>query len=359
MAAGINVQCACRRIGIICISFQRIKTLHCWPYTCSFAPTHPDRQCSLVLVIAGRSIVAVPLRLHQTFQKYSTMKKIILTGSSSGFGILTAKTLASQGHTVYATMRGVNTSNLAAATALKEWASANNAVIEIVELDVTDNVSVQKAIATITKHSGGVIDVLINNAGAAFIGLNETLSADQTGQLFQINVIGVDRMIKAVLPFMHRQKDGLLITLSSVASRQPIPVMGAYGASKAAVDALSASYYYELRSSGIDVVIVQPGAYPSTDIVVKQPIPANPMAEELYGEDMLLFKKSVIKTFTPTGENPDPQEVADQIASLIKTPRGERELWSIVRGGPLTESIHHINQSTRKIVDTILDAVGV
>jgi len=287
------------------------------------------------------------------------MKHIILTGSSSGFGMITAQVLAKSGHQVYATMRNMHTSNADAAKSLRQWAEQQHVNIQIVELDVTSDVSVEKAITEILAHSEGKIDVLINNAGSAFIGFNETLSPAQTDQMFQVNVLGVDRMIKAVLPSMHLVRDGLIITISSVASRQPIPVMGAYGATKAAVDALSVSYYYELMSCGIDVAIVQPGAYPSTDIFTRQAIAANPESEKFYGADMRKFKASVVNLFTPGLENPDTAEVAGVIAELIGQEKGQRQLWTIINGGPLRDSISRANQSIRQIVDTILHAAGV
>ena len=287
------------------------------------------------------------------------MKHIILTGSSSGFGMITAQVLAKSGHQVYATMRNIHTSNAKAAESLRQWAEQQDVNIQVVELDVTSDASVEKAVNEILALSKGKIDVLINNAGSAFIGLNETLSAAQTNQMFQINVIGVDRMIKAVLPTMHIWKDGLIINLSSVASRQPIPIMGTYGATKAAVDALSVSYYYELKNAGIDVAIIQPGAYPSTDIVIKQEVPYNPDSEKFYGTPMQKFKERVMTTFTPGPFNPDPVEVADVIAGLIDLQKGQRQLWTIVNGGPLAESISHVNQSIKQIVDTILHAAGV
>ena len=282
------------------------------------------------------------------------MKNIILTGTSSGFGLLTAQTLARQGHTVFATMRNVHTRNVAAAASLTGWAKDNKLNIEVVELDVTDDASVMLAMVSIAEKTNGHMDVLINNAGTAYTGLNETLSAAQTDQIFQINVIGVDRMIKGVLPYMHKNKDGLIITLSSVVSRQCAPIMGTYSASKAAVDSLSVSYYYELRNTGIDVAIVQPGAFPTTDIISKQMTPANPSAENYYGEDMHYYKKAVEKYFEPTPSSPDPQIVADLIVELIKTPKGQRQLWSIVGGGPFASAVNDINAAIRQLADTIV-----
>jgi NAD(P)-dependent dehydrogenase (short-subunit alcohol dehydrogenase family) len=106
------------------------------------------------------------------------MKTILLTGSSSGFGLQAAKTLAIQRHTVYATMRNINSSNAAVAQELKEWAKTHGAPLEVVELDVTRNDSVKQAIAEITQQSGGVIDVLINNAGLSYMGTGEALTIE-------------------------------------------------------------------------------------------------------------------------------------------------------------------------------------
>lgn len=286
--------------------------------------------------------------------KFNRMKNIILTGSSSGFGLTTAKILAEAGHRVFATMRNTNGRNAEVAASLLQWAGNNAHQLEVVELDVTSDDSVKQAIETISIKTGGIIDVLINNAGSAYIGLNETLSAAQTNQMFQINVIGVDRMIKAVLPFMHRQKDGLLLTLSSVTARQPTPVMGIYASSKAAVDALSVSYYYELKSSGIDVSILQPGAYQTTDIVSNQMVPQNPEAEKDYAADMINYKNAVLKYFEPTDSSPDPREIADKILELIDTPKGQRPLWTLIGAGQLTGTISNINNSVKDLVDKLV-----
>jgi NAD(P)-dependent dehydrogenase (short-subunit alcohol dehydrogenase family) len=282
------------------------------------------------------------------------MKKILLTGSSSGFGFLAAKTLAAKGHTVYATMRNINGSNASNARALRDWAKTSDAKLEVVELDVTSDASAQAAIKTILASSGGTIDVLINNAGISFIGLSETLTTEQSNQLFQVNTIGTDRMIRAVLPTMHKQGSGLIINVSSVQARQMIPTFTVYNATKAAVDALSVGYYYELRSSGIDVAIIQPGGYPTTDIVTKGIQPANPGAEKFYGADMIKVKNSLNHYFTPTETSPSPQPVADKMLELVDAKQGERALWSLVGAGPLEAYIDQINQTTKTIGDLLV-----
>jgi NAD(P)-dependent dehydrogenase (short-subunit alcohol dehydrogenase family) len=286
------------------------------------------------------------------------MKKIILTGSASGFGYLAAKTLAAKGYTVYATMRNVNGANAAVAAELKQWAADNQASLEVVELDITNDQSVATAVAEITKKTGGKIDVLINNAGISHISVSEALSIQQADQIFQVNVIGADRMMKAVLPFMHQQRDGLIINVTSVLSRMHVPMFATYNASKAALDALSVGYHYELATAGIDVVTIQPGGYPSTDIITKGVQPANPAVEANYGERMHKLKQASIQMFTPNENSPNPQAVADVMLQLVEQPKGERPLWNLV-GAEVAEPIDHINQSTKALVDTMLGYMGV
>lgn len=287
------------------------------------------------------------------------MKNIILTGSSSGFGLLTAKTLAKKGYTVFATMRNISTKNAVTVDQLRAWALENHVNIIVIEMDVTSDASVEEAMGEISDMTGGHIDVLINNAGSAYVGLNETLSASQTNLMFQVNVIGADRMIKAVLPYMHRRKSGQIISLSSVMARQPIPVMGIYSATKAALDALSVSYYYELRGGGIDITILQPGAFPTTDIISNQMEPHNPSAKDFYGEEMLHYVSRVEGIFEAKPESANPQIVADKIAELINSAKEDRSLWSIIEGGPLSQMVDQQNQATRKIIDTIVTAAGI
>ncbi|SFM77812.1 Short-chain dehydrogenase [Chitinophaga sp. YR627] len=279
------------------------------------------------------------------------MKQIILTGSSSGFGLSAVKTLALKGHTVYATMRNVNGVNAAVAKELTDWAKTQQVKVIVVELDVTNTTSVNNAIAEITKQSGGRIDVLINNAGVSFMGLGESLSIEQTEMLYQVNTIGPERTMKAVLPYMHKQKDGLIINVTSVQSRQYIPILSTYNGTKAALDAVTMGYHYELKSSGIDVVSIQPGAYQSTDIVTKGIVAKNAGVDGEYGKDVLDFQRALFRFFEPTPGSPDPKEVADVMLKLVELPQGQRPVTSVVGGGANTGKIEEMNETMRQIVE--------
>ena len=148
----------------------------------------------------------------------TNQKTILITGTSSGFGFLAAQQLAEKGHVVYASMRGVNLKNKDAAKEL----SNHHDNINIIELDVTDDKSVQAAVDCVISEQGK-IDVLINNAGVMNIGLTEGFSIEQLQGQMDVNYFGVARMFKSVLPHMREAKDGLVITVTSIAGRLPFP----------------------------------------------------------------------------------------------------------------------------------------
>jgi NAD(P)-dependent dehydrogenase (short-subunit alcohol dehydrogenase family) len=285
------------------------------------------------------------------------MKSILLTGSSGGFGLQAVKTLAAKGHTLYATMRNIKSSNAAVAKELEQWAIDNNTNVNVVELDVTSNESVKSAIAQISEKSGGIIDVLINNAGASFLGAAESLTIEQTDYLYQVNTIGPERTMKAVIPYMRNQKEGLIINVSSVQSLNLIPMITNYNGTKAALDAVSAGYHYELKSSGIDVVIIQPGGYQTTDIITKSLKAENDQVEQYYGADIMNFKKALQKYFLPTDKSRNPKEVADLMLALVELPLGERPLWNVVGGAAKTEIYEKINHMKKEMIESSLDVL--
>src|SRR5262245_30635966 len=127
-------------------------------------------------------------------------KTILITGASSGFGRDTAETLARTGHRVFASMRDVAGRNRANAEALRSKG------IHVVELDVTDNASVERGVTSVLAQAGR-LDVLINNAGIGSSGVSEAFTADQVRALFDVNVFGIQRMLRAVLPAFRRQGD--------------------------------------------------------------------------------------------------------------------------------------------------------
>lgn len=246
-------------------------------------------------------------------------KTILITGTSNGFGKDIANTLAAAGHRVFATMRDMDGRNRDAARELQSKG------IETLELDVTNNASVDAAIKTLFGKTGGKLDVLVNNAGIASGGLAETFSPEQLREMFEVNVFGIQRMIRAVLPEMQKNKSGLIVNVGSILGRLTLPFYGLYGASKHAVEALTEGYRYELSQLGIDVVLVQPGPYP-TNLWAAVQKPSDPGRADKYGAVAALPGKFVeFLGGVFSGPNaPDPHDTAKAIAKLVETPDGNR-----------------------------------
>jgi len=151
------------------------------------------------------------------------------------------------------------------------------------KLDVTDQGSVESAIAQLLEKSNNQLDVVVNNAGMASAGISEAFTPEQARELFEVNVFGVQRIIRATLPALRAKRAGLVINVGSILGRITLPFFGLYGASKYAVEAISDSYRYELSQLGVDVVLVQPSAYP-TNMYAAAQRPANRELAQSYGE---------------------------------------------------------------------------
>ncbi len=191
------------------------------------------------------------------------IQTILVTGGNSGFGRLIVETLARQGANVFVGMRDPNEKNAQAATELRALAEQEHLALDIVNMDITDDTSVQQAIAYIVQKSGR-LDVVVNNAGVSFTGPLETFTIAQVQQQFETNVFGVWRVNHAAIPHMRAQKSGLLLHIGSIVGRIAFPFLGLYGASKFALEGLVESYRYELAPFGIDAIIVEPGTYSTT-----------------------------------------------------------------------------------------------
>jgi NADP-dependent 3-hydroxy acid dehydrogenase YdfG len=172
-------------------------------------------------------------------------KTVLITGCSTGIGHDLAQRLARANSTVIATARHPEKlSDLPVALQLP--------------LDVTDPTSIASATQAVVRRFGR-IDVLVNNAGYAVRGAVEDLSVGQVQQMFDVNVFGVLRMIRAVVPHMRQQRAGRVITIGSLAGKLVLPVNGTYSASKFALEALSDALRLELAPFGIQVVLIEPG----------------------------------------------------------------------------------------------------
>ena len=183
----------------------------------------------------------------------SNQKVAVVTGSSSGIGFETSLTLARSGFLTYATMR-----NLGKGATIKSLAAKEGLPIHVVQLNVTEERSINDAVHSIISDVGK-IDVLVNNAGYGINGAFEDLAMEEIKAQYETNLFGVIRVTQAVLPIMRKQKSGIIVNISSGAGRFGYPGGSAYVSTKFAIEGLSESMAYELEPFGIRVVLVEPG----------------------------------------------------------------------------------------------------
>ena len=277
-------------------------------------------------------------------------RTILITGTSSGFGRETAERLARDGYRVFAAMRDIASRNRNHADALRSQK------IGVVELDVTDDGSVERAIASILAEVGK-IDVLVNNAGIASVGVTEAFTADQAKAIFDTNVIGLLRVTRAVLPSMRREREGLIINMGSVLGRVTFPFVGIYGASKMAIEALTDSIRLEVSQLGVEVVEVQPGAYP-TSLYASIQRPADGDITKAYGE-VGQIPDAIYTSFTSMLQGkdaPKPDDIAEAVAKLVGQAKGSRATRTVV-GTPY--GADKINADIAPVQKAVVDGLGL
>lgn len=246
------------------------------------------------------------------------MAAVLITGCSSGFGKLAATELAAYGHDVVATMRGVKGKNRAVAEEL-----SSNARIRVVELDVTSDSSVEQAVTQVLAESS--LDVVIHNAGIGVNGVAEGSTSEQLSYIMDVNLIGVHRLNRAVLPHLRSRKSGLLIYISSGLGRTVLPYLSGYCASKFALEAYAESVAYEISTHGVDTVILQPGAYPSSFRAnILAPDDHSRLTDYPVEQAEALASHEATRSYLASDAAPDPREVTNAMLSVIDMPFGER-----------------------------------
>jgi NAD(P)-dependent dehydrogenase (short-subunit alcohol dehydrogenase family) len=279
------------------------------------------------------------------------MPSVLVTGCSSGFGKLIARTMGKSGYRVYATMRDVRRRNADAAAELSEWAAGHDASIDVLEMDVGSGASVNAAVQAIL-GAGGEIDIVVNNAGITAWGPSEAFDFEQMFELYNINLFGPWRVNKAVLPHMRKRRSGLIVHVTSVVGRACL-AGGLYPASKWAAEGLGESMARELRPLGVDVVLLEPGSYP-TAWIGRGMTPADKDAAEDYAGIIGSPKQGC----QPGSDyrSPDPQEVADEVRRLAALPPGERPLRTVV-GHIFTEGVAEYNEAYEGMRRRLIDAL--
>ncbi len=280
----------------------------------------------------------------------SNNRVVLITGTSTGFGRLAAETLARRDYHVFATMRDIAGRNAPAAEELRTLAEREKLRLEVLELDVSSDASVEAAVPRLL--TAGRIDVVINNAGFASSGITEAFSAGEFERVFATNFFGAVRINRAVLPAMRRQQSGLLIHVSSGLGRTVIPYSAPYCASKFAMEALADSYRFELYPLGIDSVVVEPGAFRTAVFTNALRPDDTARADEYRGFE---FTERINAAFSAVLEHSEesPQDVVDVFVRLIETPFGERPFRTLVGAG-VKQSLEAYNQ----MADTIRNGMS-
>jgi len=289
------------------------------------------------------------------------MKQIIvITGGSSGFGALAARALANTGHTVYASMREITTRNAAQVEAAKKYASDNNVDLRTVELDVASQESADKAIQQIVADNGR-LDVVIHNAGHMVFGPAEAFTPEQLAHLYDVNVLSTQRVNRAALPQLRKQKKGLVVWVSSSSSAGGTPpYLAPYFAAKAAMDSLAVVYARELTRWGIETSIIVPGAFTGgTNHFANSGRPEDQARVAEYEAGPYRgFGDQVMRGFASiVPPDADVSAVADAIVKVVDTPFGKRPFR--VHIDPTEDGAEVVNRVSDRVRAEFLRRIGL
>lgn len=282
-------------------------------------------------------------------------KNILITGATGAMGFLMCKTLVKNQYNVVGTTRSVTGKREAIA---KELRSSG---VHVVEMDVTDDTSVNQGVEAAIQHLDG-IDVVINNAGIGAIGIQEFFAVEDMHKVFDVNVYGVQRVMRATLPHLRKQGQGTVIHISSGIGRLTFPFYGTYCASKYALEAMAESYRAELAGFGIESCIVEPGAMPTEFLdVMLQLQPKDEARSQAYGELVHVPKASMegLQQALQNTPNQHPQKVVDAIVDLLAMPFGKKPFRTVVDYTFLKEPVEAYNNLLHNITRQLYAANGM
>jgi NAD(P)-dependent dehydrogenase (short-subunit alcohol dehydrogenase family) len=252
-------------------------------------------------------------------------KTILISGASSGFGAMTARALAEAGHTTYASMRDIDGHSKQAAEDAAKYAREHDVDLRTVEMDVSDQLSVDSAVAEVLREAGR-LDVVVHNAGHMVLGPIEAFPPDQLADIYDTNVISTQRVNRAVLPHFRQQRDGLLVWVGSTSTRGGTPpYLGPYFAAKSGEDALAVTMSVEVSRFGIETTIIVPGAFTTgTNHFAHAGHPQDDDIATAYDKLYPNLMDDVAKRLADLAPDADPSEVARQIVRVVDLPKGQR-----------------------------------
>lgn len=290
------------------------------------------------------------------------MKQVILiTGASSGFGALSARAFAHAGHTVYASMRDTTGRNAPQVKNTLAYAKEHHINLHTVELDVLSQDSADAAITQIIEQQGH-LDVVVHNAGHMVYGPTEAFLPEQFAQLYDINVLGTQRVNRAALPQLRKQRNGLLLWVGSSSTRGGTPpYLAPYFAAKAAMDAVAVSYAVELARWGIESSIIVPGAFTKgTNHFLHSGKPADTQREHEYTDNSPTTGLGEASLNGLAACEPEDADIADVAAAMVKivdTPYGQRPFR--VHVDPSDDGAEVVNAVADHIRKAFLQRIGL
>ncbi len=277
------------------------------------------------------------------------MQKVMITGIAGGFGKPTARALLERGYQVAGTVRSREGKNADTVAELKAAGAS------IIAMDVTDTASTGRGISEAIERLGG-LDVLFNNAGIGSYGIQELMSPEDMARVFDVNVMGVQRVMRAALPHMRGQGRGTVLYTSSLIGRIATPFYGTYSASKWALEAIVECYRTELSGFGIESCIIEPGAMP-TAFFDGMVAPEDPDREAQYGEFATIPAMSAAGLAQMLEATPDqrPERIAEAVVALLEKPFGQKPFRTVVDHvgvGPQIERYNDVLHDVTRIVMT-------
>ncbi|PRY02459.1 SDR family NAD(P)-dependent oxidoreductase [Allonocardiopsis opalescens] len=284
---------------------------------------------------------------------------VLITGASSGFGALSARALARAGHTVYAAMRATTGRNAERVADAAAYAKEHGVDLRTVELDVLSQESVDAAVATVLAETGA-IDVVVHNAGHMVLGPAEAFTPQELAAVYDTNVLGSQRLNRAVLPHLRERGRGLLLWIGSSSTRGGTPpYLAPYFAAKAAADALAVSYAAELARFGIETTIVVPGAFTSgTRHFANAGHPAETAVLAAYDERYGGLMEQVgarLAELQPPGA--DVSMVADAVVAVVGAPHGTRPFR--VHVDPADDGSAEVSEVADRVRARFLTRIGL
>ena len=287
-------------------------------------------------------------------------RSVFVAGCDSEIGLSVAFLLVDNGYDVLAAMKSPGFINQIYASDLLEYSNGKPGKMNILEMDTTSNSSVQFAVDEAIKLTERGIDVFINVEDAGAIGFAETFTVEQFKNIFDLNVFGFQRLCRALLPKMRERQEGYIINVSSLFSRFALPYAGAYTSAKYALDGLVESYQYELESQGIDVTMVETGAFDPSVIENMVTMPDDLERVKSYGDMEYVPRRTwneIVSTYQ--FEDQHPPQVAKGIQKLLELSKDERPGRLVIKSMEGSKELRALNKRKETLKEKLLENMSL